>query len=526
MRERFNTVAVGIPAQQFLVRCHVSVERQVPVMTEFAVRLLHLSGPMDLEAVRGYFGLTGRELADLLDILRAEGLVEELDGRLALTSYAQARFVGSSDGLPRFVRIAERQSRPVFELLSFSPISKALSGTYWDNTLDLVWEKSDEHGGRTVDQAQEAFHRHFHEIERLDVDSENKRAFDVYKIDDITAGRRFNVPVPVHFEVDLDGNVDFDMEAQFELLPEELRSIVFKLTANRVAQQAHHPDHFTAFVQVFGDEVLARYLVESMSQTVGGEQVVRNGHAAGLRFDFASYVREIHGTADGAVYDSGRSRAYLGALYMPKNQGRIVQEFSSALRRFKAKSNAETVFPTEMFWVLPESDLWGRTTLVREFIEQIRKCFEKEWGEAIDLVAVGSVSQAESRERIRRKAHLLLEAGFSDVLLGPPTPTSERFEVLVLPGVYAAAMYQWKVPTSDFISVPVGFTTHESAKLRKLVVFLQKVCGAKLHRMFRSTEEDGDERKLKAVDATAADFAYLSQFMTVPPIEPNESAQM
>ena len=130
MRERFNTVAVAIPAQQFLVRCHVSIERQVPVMTEFAVRLLHLSGSMEIEAVREYFGLRGKELTDLLDILRGEGLIEESEGKLSLTSYAQARFVGSNDGLLRFTRIAERQSRPVFELLSFSPISRALSPSW------------------------------------------------------------------------------------------------------------------------------------------------------------------------------------------------------------------------------------------------------------------------------------------------------------------------------------------------------------------------------------------------------------
>src|SRR5262249_42580039 len=136
MRERFNTVAVAIPAQQFHVRCHVSIERQVPVMTDFAVRVLHLTGPLEVGALREYFGLTGKELIHLLDLLQSEGLVDESGGRLSLTSYAEARFVGSSDGLPRFTRIVERQSRPIFELLSYTPISKTLSSTYWDNTLE------------------------------------------------------------------------------------------------------------------------------------------------------------------------------------------------------------------------------------------------------------------------------------------------------------------------------------------------------------------------------------------------------
>ena len=526
MRERFNTVAVAIPAQQFLVRCHVSVERQVPVMTEFAVRLLRLTGPLEVDALAAYFGLSGREVGDFLDLLRVEGLVEDDDGKLVLTSYAEARFGSSEDGLPRFTRIDERQSRPVFELLTFSPIPRVLSANYWDNTLDLAWDSASEGGGRTVDQAQEAFHRHFHDIERYDHDDERKRAFDVYKIDDITAGRRFNVPLPVHFEVDVEGNVDFDIEAQLSVLPEELRSTVFKLTADRVARQPQHPDHFPAFVSVFSDEILAKYLKRDAPLSddgKAGNRVFRkdesgrivsstsNGPAA--RFDFSSYVREVHGSADGLEYDFGRSRALLGALYMPKNSERFMASFIRSLKRFKARSDAATPFPSEMFWVLPESDLWGRTELVRSFIEAIRSASAKEWGEPVDLIAVCSAGQAEPMERIRRRANLLLDAGFSDILLGPTLATSERFEVLLLPGVSAAALYQWKVPTSDVVSVPVGFFSETDTKLRKLLVFLRKVCDLKLHRAFRGSGEDGEDRKLKVVDASPTDFVYLDQFL-------------
>lgn len=528
MRERFNTAAVAIPAQQFLVRCHVSVERQVPVMTEFAVRLLHLTGPLEVEALAAYFGLSGREVGDFLDLLRVEGLVEDEDGKLVLTSYAEARFGNAEDGLPRFTRIAERQARPVFELLTFSPIPRTLSASYWDNTLDLSWDSTAENGGRTVDQAQEAFHRHFHDIERYDREDEQKRAFEVYKVDDITAGRRFNVPLPVHFEVDLEGNVDFDIEAQLSVFPEELRSTVFKLTADRVARQTQHPDHFAAFVDVFSDDVLARFLMRGNSvaadiETSTGvfrkdvnERIVSS--AAGgsaTRFDFGNYVREVHGSADGLEYEAGRSRALLGALYMPKNQERFVQAFRRSLKRFKASSDAVTSFPSEMFWVLPESDLWGRTELLRSFIEAIRATSAKEWGEPIDLVAVCSVGQAEPMERIRRRANLLLDAGFSDILLGPSLATSERFEVLLLPGVSAAALYQWKVPTSDVVSVPIGFISENETKLRKLLVFLKRVCDLKIHRAFRGSGSDGEDRKLKIIDASPSDFIYLDQFLDI-----------
>lgn len=329
--------------------------------------------------------------------------------------------------------------------------------------------------------------------------------------------------MPVHFEVDVDGNVEFDIETQLLALPEELRSTVFKLTADRVARQPQHPDHFSAFVSVFSDEVLAKYLRQdrALSDDAKGQPDVigktESGRGVGsaARFDFGSYVREVHGGADGLEYDSGRSRALLGAMYMPKNQERFLAAFIRALKRFKSKSDTTTSFPTEMFWVLPESDLWGRTELVRSFVEAIRAASAKEWGEPVDLIAVCTAGQAETMERVRRRANLLLDAGFSDILLGPTLPTSERFEVLLLPGVSAAALYQWKVPTSDVVSVPIGFYSETDARLRKLLVFLRKVCDLKLHRAFRGSGEDGEDRKLKVVDALPTDFDYLDRFLNI-----------
>jgi hypothetical protein len=506
MRERFNTVAIGVPAQQFLVRCHVSMERQVPVMTEFAVRLLQLTNRMDVDAFRTYFGLRGHETQDLLDILRGEGLVDEVEGTLSLTSYAVARFVGADDGLPRFTKIAERQSRPIFELLSFSPLPRMSSAIYWDNTLDVDWNASGESFGHTIDNAQEAFHRHFHEIERLDKDDEHRRAFDVYKIDAITAGKRFNVPLPIHFDVDIDGSVEYSLEG-LESLPQELKSVVVKLTADRVGKLPQLPDHFSEFVRVFDDELLAQYLFKNTKDfDVTAPRI--NGD-----FNFPEYVHHVHGSKDGMIYDAKQSQALLGALYLEKNQARVLESLALALRNFKDTATAATIYPNEMFWVIPDSELWGRTDLIRSTVEALRKTVAKEWGEPVDLVAVSNASQTDILDKLRKRARLLLEAGFTDVLLGPAPSIAGRFELLILPGVHASAMYHWKVPSSDVVSVPVGFATTQPVKLRKLVVFLQRMCTFKLHRAFYNTEESAGDTKLRIDEASASHFLYLNHFL-------------
>ncbi|WP_425252133.1 hypothetical protein ACPJXG_20195 [Janthinobacterium sp. NFX145] len=514
MRERFNTLAIGVPAQQFLVRCHVSVERQVPVMTEFAVRLLQLTNRMDVDAFRTYFGLRGHEAQDLLDILRGEGLVEETEGTLSLTSYAVARFVGSDDGLPRFTKIAERQSRPIFELLSFSPLPRTSSSNYWDNTLDIDWSASGESFGHTIDNAQEAFHRHFHEIERLDKDDEHKRAFDVYKIDAITAGKRFNVPLPIHFDVDIEGGVEYSLEG-LELLPPELKSKVVKLTADRVGKLPQLPDHFSEFVRVFDDEILARYLLNISKASNVATPTADAAQQLESHFNFSEYIHDVHGAKDGLFYDSNHSRALLGALYLEKNQARVIESLAVALRNFKSTGTAETIYPNEMFWVIPDSELWGRTDLIRLTVEGLRKTVETEWGEPVDFVAISSALQTDNQDKLKKRARLLLEAGFTDVLLGPTPSIAGRFELLILPGVYAAAMYHWKVPSSDVVSVPVGFATTEPGKLRKLLIFLQKTCTFKLHRAFYNIEELAGDAKLRIDEALASHFLYLNNFLDI-----------
>jgi hypothetical protein len=517
MRERFNTVAVAIPAQLFNVRCHVSIDRQVPVMTDFAVRLLHLSGPLEVGALREYFGFSASELRDLLELLREEGLVGEANGRISLTSYAESRFAASSDGLPRFTKIAERQSRPVFELLSYTPLPKALSSSYWDNALELKWNADDPAAGKTIDQAEAAFHKHFLDIERFELEDVNRRAYACYKVDEIRAGRPFSVPLPVHFEVDVEGNVEFEIDAQLELLPESLRSQVRTLTADRIAALSTRTDHLRAFIEHFDDELLARYLP---APSTNGEKttLVKPDGRIGLRkdpvIDFGRYVHDVHGQANGEVYDAGKSQALLGALYMPKCQSRLLNGLRRALAAFKRTVNAN--LPAAIFWVIPDSDLWGRTSLVRDLINGIQAALKEGVDSPLEIVAIAPCRQDESRDRLVKRARHLLDAGFSRVFLSPYQPKHECFEVLLIPGIFGAATYQWVVPSADRYNVPLGFVTQSGAKLQKMAEFTRAVLASSLHGSGRGYGSSPEERRFWFNDAVVSDFSFLDRYVTVP----------
>jgi hypothetical protein len=508
MKQLFNAVAVAVPAQQFLIRSFVLLERQVPVMTEFAVRLLHIAGPLDLATLQSYFGLTSNENRELLAVLQAEGLVEEVNGRLSLTTYAAGRFVVSDDSLPRFTRIAERVTRPTFELLSFSPVPRTVS-QFWDNTLELNWSGRED-GAKSKDLAEEAFHRHFHEIEQFgERDDERNRAFDVYKVTSVAAGKHFNIPVPIYFTVDMDGNVDYEFDQQVEKLGEELMSLVTKMTADRIGRQPRRADHFSAFVGVFGDAVLSRYLKAAPkdSQQVAHSDTSRERIST---FDFSHYVREVHGIRGGEVYDNKRSKAVLGVLYLEHNRRQYFESLKEAISRHKA-SHEGVVAVSEMFWIMPMNDLWGRTRLVQDFVRELAEVWMEQTNCALEVTAVCAQYQSDRPEAARRLAHLLLDAGFTDVLLGPVTPHSERFEVLLCPAIHGAALYEWKVPSSDAMSVPLGFTSSDPEKLDKLLTFVKRCLSYKRHRAYWTDEDMGEQKRLALNELLPGEFLYLDQ---------------
>jgi hypothetical protein len=86
---------------------------------------------------------------------------------------------------------------------------------------------------------------------------------------------------------------------------------------------------------------------------------------------------------------------------------------------------------------------------------------------------------------------------------------SERFELLVLPGVHVAALYQWKTPASEFLSVPIGFISEHKMKLAKSLVFLRRVCASKLYRAFWGNADDGDGNRLMFWHDVEAEFASV-----------------
>jgi len=69
---------------------------------------------------------------------------------------------------------------------------------------------------------------------RLGASSEQKRAFGVYKVDDVIPLRRFNLPYPVRFELDEQGHVEYVFDEQLDV-DSELRSKLEQLVSDAIS---------------------------------------------------------------------------------------------------------------------------------------------------------------------------------------------------------------------------------------------------------------------------------------------------
>ncbi|WBM41484.1 hypothetical protein M2J84_15505 [Comamonas aquatica] len=388
-----------------------------------------------------------------------------------------------------------------------------MSNSFWDNTLDLNWDMDTQASGQTIEKAEAAFHKHFADIERLEYDEPKRRAYSCYKVDDIRARRPFNVPLPVHFEVDVDGNVDFEFDAALELLPESLRSQIRVLTADRIGSLKVRSIYLRMFVEHYQDDLLSRFLMASQIDdkptviNVAGRLTIKKDPV----IDFRRYVREVHGSANGEVYDNGQSQALLGGLYMPKPQERVLNGLNHALsRNKKAKERTDLVSPPVVFWVIPDSDLWGRTALVRETLDNLRVVLKEGLGKLPDIVCVAPCTQDEHRDHLAKRARLLLAGGFSKVVFATYRTSQESFETLLVPGVYGAAMYHWTVPTADRYNVPLGFCSSSTIKLQKMAVFVRQVLTSALYSVGRSSGETMQDRWFK--DASVTDYIFLDAY--------------
>ncbi|WP_425259797.1 hypothetical protein ACPOLB_02925 [Rubrivivax sp. RP6-9] len=449
----FNRVTFGLPVETFRVDAYIALEERLPVVTEFVLRLLRICGSVNLTAFRNYFGFTNNEAVAVIDSLVRQGLLEVVEEDVHLTRFAIERFEESGGDHPRFSKVELRSDTVTFDLISFTPLRPQAGEAPTDNLLKL--ETSDEAIGESAERARMAYRQRFPEVAALRGDLRD-RSFGVYSVEDVESRRRTYIPIPVSFALDSDGQVQRQIDQNFErAAPAELVQFVNQqVTAAIPKTIALGSSDLEEFIDTFDLPLLRQYL-------------------QGKKFDLFRYLTEVHLTR--AVRYQVGVEAVFGNLYLQENRERIVARLKD--RRHGRRRHGPLL--TSLAWLTPDDLLWGRgdafARTVSELTAQVRGDKGADNLHVLAYAEPGQEQAVLSRFRVQglTELHFSRPAPPDGMLMGG------RLELMLYPTGFMAALIHLPSPGNPGLWMPIGILSATPKHLDLAQKLLRKAMGGR-----------------------------------------------
>ena len=440
-RLSIDEVTFAIPTQSFNISCAISAEESLPVVTEFALRIIYVCRSMSPEQLQNFFGYSEKETRAVVKALLDERLVQWHEEQLELTSYASLRFQDSSDNLPRFFKIQDWSAEVLFELISFSPVERAGRMRRSRSMVELSPDPGKE--SNTIQWAEQSFQKHFSKIC-------NKDRAEIYKITDIDPGERFVIPLPCVFNLNLDSRIEIRRQIDDESFGERLE--IARAISDAISNQdARDNDNFENFVEIFDDNILRSFISKNT-------------------FDLRSYVQEVH-LYGKTTYQNGKVVPVLGSLHLARNE-KMLLEWVKAWTESDDGVDANPV-TLSACWLAPSSRLWSRSSAARELVKKIDRGLvhgdpatdeEQKSGGVCALFQMGKGSSAELYYTYRDTFSKLY--GTSAQLLGG------NIEIFLLPQRFVCALFHFH--QDHPISIPIGFISSDPVHLAAATDLIQR----------------------------------------------------
>lgn len=427
-------VTFGIPAQSFGISCAFSADELLPVVTEFALRIIYACGSVTPQQLMTFFGYSEKETNAVVKTLLEERLVNWHDEQLELSPYAADRFLSSSDDLPRFTKIQEWSTNVVFDLISFNP-AKLGRGLKRSRPLVELTPPDPDKVSRTMYWAERSFEQNFSRICQKD-------NAQIYKISEVAPGEYFTLPLPCNFHLSLEGPVTIRRDIDDDSFAQR-REIAEAITDAMSIQERRQNDHLENFIEIFDDEVLRRYCDQE-------------------KFDLKQYVMDVH-LAQTVHYPLSQVTPIFGSLHLPRNSTRLLEWAKQARAELTTSKppQEETQQATEAqemldaCWLAPNSLLWSRSRAVKGLVSNLNQVLS---GQAKDATAsqghrLKAILQLERERKDHAYTHM---DTFGHMFWTPESLMGGDLELFLVPGYFVCAMYHFHLPHQP-ISVPIGF---------------------------------------------------------------------
>jgi hypothetical protein len=426
----FNRVTFGLPVETYRVEAYIALEERLPVVTEFVLRLLRISGPLNLTAFRDYFGFTDSEALAVVESLTRQGLLEVFGDEVELSRYAAERFDEAGGDHPRFSKVELRSDTVTFDLISFTPLRSPGGDMPSDNLLKL--EASDDALSQSSERARMAYRQRYPEIASMRNDL-RERSYGVYSVEDVESKRRNYIPIPVSFSLDMDGQVKRQIDEAFERAapPELVQFVNEQVTAAIPKTISLGASGLEDFIDTFDLPLLRQYV-------------------SGKRFDLFRYLTDVH-LARSVRYQVGVEPVY-GNLYMPENRERI----AARLRDRRRGQRRHGPLLTSLAWLTPEYPLWGRGDAFGQAVNLFANELRGEGPE--DSVSVLAYAEPGQEQAVMNRMRVpgLTELHFSRPLPPEGMLLGGRLELLLYPTAFTAAVFHLSVPGNTGLWLPIG----------------------------------------------------------------------
>ncbi|WP_114152299.1 hypothetical protein [Chromobacterium haemolyticum] len=434
-------ITFGVPARSFAFDCSITSDECLPVVTEFALRLIHTCNGTTVEQLKQFFGYSDKETAAVIRTLREERLIQWNDERLELTAYATSRFQDSSDNLPRFTKIVDWSAEIAFDLISFHPLERGARRKRPRHMVELE-QQDTEKKSNIKHWAEQSLYSHFGQIYK-------KGSAQVYKVSDITAGEGFFIPVTCQFQLDVESVPTVNREIGGEAFGQR-ESISHAMTEAINSQDSSDNGALREFIRRFTDVVMDAYVSQD-------------------RFDLRQYVMDVHLTQT-RHYPTERVTPVLGSLHLESNRTRLLEMLTQAMEEVPTVSDTDPV-PSgphraagagKACWLAPNDHLWSRSDRVKELVRKFNSVLNGSSKEVDDDAnGIHVILQTEDMSMgATRRLRVQYEQISPHLFFTKPWLMDGDVELLLVPDRLVCVLYHFNLQRQP-ISVPIGFISRE-----------------------------------------------------------------
>jgi hypothetical protein len=220
----------------------------MPLATEYAVRLVHLTPDIGAEDLAGFFGFGAPETQVLVQDMLETQLVTERDGKFSLSTKGREAVSPMSDDIELF-EVDEINAIQCFDLIAFAPVDDAdLNAAEARRVPEITIPNRERAAGAAV-EARQAFETHFAEwYQRND---RRKRIEDIrlHAVDDVQPLRTFGAPLhfPVRYRLDDPASIEADFGFLRNKGRPASRNALIEALSTTIQGLSSPPDHADGF---------------------------------------------------------------------------------------------------------------------------------------------------------------------------------------------------------------------------------------------------------------------------------------